>query len=447
MLNDNTLAGTLITADRSLFLRLVDAAEMRPLRRLLCVVLVAHLLVALLSHRGIIRDDAESYVVLGRNLAAGHGFVFTPGGNPTAWRAPVYPAFLAVLFRLTGNSLDAARCAQAFLWVLTAFLTYRLARRTLPANAALFAAGLAGLSPELLGMTGLLWSESLFLPLFLGSLTALLHLNDRAQHDTDFDPLPCVGVGLLFGVAILTRSTALILIPAVWIVSLTRHRSARTVAQAALVTFLALCVVDAWTIRNIRTLGKVIPVESNTGYNLYVGNRPDTPVPFAWKRAETLPGDTLYHCLTEGISETAQNSNLTRVAVAEIKSHPFALLKRGVGKAFDFWLPDFFIATSLRAGAFGAIYRSLWLPVLVGTVGVFFVVMFGAVRGAWRTRSSWETRFFLLILALYTLPHTLVYGASRYHLPLLPLVFVLALHGAGRRWISLRQGANCRARE
>ena len=149
------------------------------LRRVLLAVLCLQLIVALLSWRGLIKDDAESYVVIGRNLAQGNGFVFAAGRTPTAWRAPGYPSFLAGIFWLTGGSLIAARIVQAFLWTLTAFITYALGKRFMRPEAALIAAGLAGLYPELLGMSGLLWSESVFVPLFLGAIYAIFCNADR----------------------------------------------------------------------------------------------------------------------------------------------------------------------------------------------------------------------------------------------------------------------------
>ncbi len=401
------------------------------LRRVLLVVLCLHLVVALLSWRGIIRDDAESYVVIGRNLAQGNGFVFAPERTPTAWRAPGYPMFLAGVFWLTGGSLIAARIAQAFLWTLTALLTYALGRRFMRPEAALIAAGMAGLYPELLGMSGLLWSESVFVPLFLGAIYALFCNADKPQIKLS------LLTGLLIGLAILTRSTALILLPVVWFAALTRSKTGAGYANAALASLVAIGIMGCWTARNFAVLGKPILVESNTGYNLYVGNQPDTPVPFAWRRGEKLPEDKQYQGLIANKNEAEQYTALTQFAVAGIKSHPLLELKLAAGKTFDFWLPDFFIALNVKAGAFGTLYRKIWPLVALITIPCYFVVMFAAVRRGWQIRHLWGVRAIALILALYTLPHLLVYGASRYHLPLLPLIFLLAAPEL-QRWFTRR---------
>ena len=241
--------------------------------------------------------------------------------------------------------------------------------------------------------------------------------------------------GLLIGFAILTRSTALILLPVVWFAALTRGKSGASYANAALATLAAVGIMGCWTARNFAVLGRPILVESNTGYNLYVGNRPDTPVPFAWRRADKLPDDPLYQSLIANKNEAEQYAALTQFSVAEIKSHPLRTMKLAAGKAFDFWLPDFFIALNVKAGAFGPMYAKAWPLVALVTIPAYFVVMTAAIRRGWQIRHLWGARAIALILALYTLPHLLVYGASRYHLPLLPLIFLLAAPEL-QRWFS-----------
>ena len=333
---------------------------------------------------------------------------------------PVIPFCWALSSGLTGDFLTAVRIVQAFLWTLTAYLTYLIARRTLQPETALIAAGLAGLYPEIAGMSGILWSESLFVPLFLGAVYTLFQNRDKPGWRLS------VLCGVLIGSSILTRSTALVLIPLVWYVAWSGAKAKWNYARAALISFLALGLMGAWTARNYAEFHTLIPVESNTGYNLYVGSRPDTPIPFAWRRAEKLPTDPLYLSLTEGKGEIERYTLLTHVSTAEMKAHPLRMLLLAFGKAFDFWLPDFFVSLNVKSGAFGLAYRKLWLPVLALTLSVSCVVFAAALRGIRHTRRAWETRAIVVLCALYTLPHMLVYGASRYHLPLLPLLFILA---------------------
>lgn len=412
------------------------APASRAVWMLLGVVLAAHLTVAWVSHDGVIQDDAEGYVLLGRNLAAGHGYVFEPGRLPTSWRAPGYPFFLAVLFWLTDGSLAAARVASALLWTVTALLTYLLARRLTGQSSALFAAALAGLSPELVGLTGLLWSETLFTCLFLAAVWAM------ARWRTDRPSWwAAAAIGGLIGAAALTRSTAVILVPVLWFCAITsqvpatRRARAGLLAKAGLATTLGMVVVGAWSMRNFNEHGHFILVESNVGFNLYLGHSHDTPMPFAWRKASRLDQDRVYLEIVGDASHESRNRELARAAIEQMREDPLRAFLLAKSKAFDFWLPDFFIARNIRSGSFGRAYSDAWLPVLAVTVSLYVVIVGTALAYAWRNRRQWSVWFLVLVLALYTAPHMLVFGVSRHHLPLMPLLMMLAapwLHEACR---------------
>jgi 4-amino-4-deoxy-L-arabinose transferase-like glycosyltransferase len=401
----------------------LSRSEWRRLILLLAGVLCAHLLVAWMSRGGAIRDDAVSYVLLARNLVEGHGFVFEPGQAPTSWRAPGYVAYLSGIFWLTGGSVQAARFGHAFLWVLMTLCVFLLARKTVGPRAAFWAAGLAGFYPEFLGFSGLIWSENLFLCLFAATLYGFSFVGERRSW------LLYAGVGVLFGCAILTRSTTLALFPALWYLAALRGRKPEAFTQAALVTVVALAVMGSWTYRNWTVHHKFIPVESNLGFNLYVGYHPDTPIPFSWRKLDTVRQEPRFQELDSGKTEAESLAALKKAAKEQIRAQPSRAVGLMIGKTFDFWLPDFFIARNVHSGAFGSAYRPFWIPVLAVTVlaslciyllALLFYVKKGGVRSA-----DWYPRVFLLILILYTLPHTLVYGASRYRLPLMLLLILL----------------------
>lgn len=400
---------------------------------LLGVILLVHLGVAWASRDGVIRDDADSYVRLGQNLAAGHGYVFEPGRSPTSWRAPGYPVLLAVVFWLTGGSLTAARVVSAFIWTLTALIAYALGRRLVGERAALLAAALVGVSPELVGLTGLLWSETLFTCLFLAGIWAIV----RWRTDTP-SWLTAAAVGTLVGAAVLTRSTAVILFPVLWFSALTSPAPRARFGQTILATVLGLAVLGSWTARNYQEHGRFVLVESNVGYNLYLGNSPDTPIPFAWRKAALLDADERYQQIVRGHSTEGQSARLARAALEHVMENPLRTAVLAIGKTFDFWLPDFFIARNVRAGSFGLSYVDAWVPVFVVTVSAYLMIMWMAFRHAWANPRRWSTWFVGFVLMLYTAPHMLVYGASRYHLPLMPLVIILAAPELLRAYQHLR---------
>lgn len=119
------------------------------------VALVVRLVPVLLAFNlGIRLDDMFQYDMLARSLAEGKGYRwytqpdldllkpyiafdfskgnYDPQGMPTSFRAPLYPLFLAAVYKLSGLGFQrflAARLAQAVLGALLAPLTYLVAMR------------------------------------------------------------------------------------------------------------------------------------------------------------------------------------------------------------------------------------------------------------------------------------------------------------------------------
>ncbi len=73
--------------------------------------------------------DAAHDVVIARNLAEGNGFVNEPG-QPTAYRYPLHPFVLSLVFRVIGERYVAVCLLQALMGALvcsgTAWLGYRI---------------------------------------------------------------------------------------------------------------------------------------------------------------------------------------------------------------------------------------------------------------------------------------------------------------------------------
>ena len=63
--------------------------------------------------------DEQHYVALARNILDGHGFASAPG-QPTSIRPPLYPALVAAIFAVAGESnYQAVRLVQFVLALLT----------------------------------------------------------------------------------------------------------------------------------------------------------------------------------------------------------------------------------------------------------------------------------------------------------------------------------------
>ncbi len=193
-------------------------------------------------------SDQNGYLMLGRALAQTGRFTrfaASPSYVPEAIRTPVYPAFVAAIDRVFGESHAAIAWAQAVLFTCVCLLVYRIAREITTDRTAL-AAGLAtALYPPLPYYGALVLTE--MLTTFL--ITAGIAVWIRALHRHTIGGY--IGSGALFAASALTRPTfqllPLFLIAPPLVMAADRRRSWRG-CVAMILTFAAL--VAPWMAYN-----------------------------------------------------------------------------------------------------------------------------------------------------------------------------------------------------
>lgn len=405
------------------------------LLRLAPVVLAANLPIGL--------DDMFQYDMLARGLAAGEGYRwyaeddlhlveryiaidfisddYDPRGVLTSFRAPAYPAFLAVVYRISGleGRLLAARLVQAALMAIIAPLTYFLARRTFPDEERIgrFAAGVIAFYPFLLVYPLGLLTENLFLPLFLGSVLALLRAGETRK-TRDF-----LLAGLLLGLAVLTRSVALAVAAAavLWVWLATRDRKG-----ALLLVVCVTAVTAPWIARNSLLHGELTMIETSLGYNLHMGYYPDGSGTFRFESGlELLPylddaeRDRIGSEMALGFIQ-ADPGRVPELAVRKL-GHFFALEHRPLVYFYSNGLLGYLPPWTLGL-AFGLLTLPFALLALLTAVGLAF--------SPWRK----ETALMGLVFGAYLAPHAIIMAEPRLHLAVLPILAVWA----GYAWVRRR---------
>src|SRR5262249_43814560 len=130
------------------------------------------------------------------------------------------------------------------------------------------ATGIAGtLLPSLVLFSSDVQSESLFVPLLLGSAAMLLHAADRRSTPLAF------GAGTLLAAAALTRPSALALAPLLLGPLGGRRcgpRARGRLAAASVVGF--VLALAPWTIRNALHFGELLPISDGIGATFFDGN-------------------------------------------------------------------------------------------------------------------------------------------------------------------------------
>lgn len=389
--------------------------------------------------------DEQHYHALAQNVAHGHGFAFEPG-KPTSIRPPLYPAFVALVWKVVGSeSLQAVRAVQILLALATVVVVYAIGLRLFERRVALLAAAGLCFYPSLVLYDYLLLTEVLFT--FLLTLTVLAYVS-LLQHER---PRAALATGVALGLAALARSILwpfpLLLCPLTAVVI--GGSVPRRLATAALVGLGFAAVVGPWAARNTRLQGTFTVVDTMGGLNLYMGNYEHTPEDRPWD-AISLTGEKSWaHELhrehppaaSPPLTEGQKEQWAKRKAAAFMREHKAVTLRRAALKLAHFWGLERELVAGIQRGMYplpraaaiatiGAIGLSYPAVVLLACLGVFLA-----------PPSDRRAHLFLILVCVHICAlHTIVFGHSRYHLPLVPILLLYAAAAVhGRSWARLRE--------
>jgi len=368
---------------------------------------------------GVASLDASTYHHIACNLLAGAGFS-EDGTHPSLFVAPLYPFFMAAVYGLAGVHPVVVELLQCLFGTATALVVWQLTRSYGGRLPALIALVLTLFIPELFVLTTYMYTETIFILLFVLSIWLALRALRR--------PVPgrLALAGLAGGLATLTRGVTMLL-PLLFFAALLLHREGLAALRQALLfaLFFALPILP-WTFRNYQTFHAVVPVAVGSGDVLWTGNY--LPLDGKYSYDKTM---AIMDSMTAGLNQVERDRRLTRAALDNIKAAPLASAGLMVRKFFRFWLWVYEGApTGMQRQGGGLVQVVLavsYYPVLL---------LFGV--GLWLTRSRWREFFFIyLLLAYYVAAHVALLVVPRYRFPILPLMIFfasLALAEAWGRW-------------
>ncbi len=339
---------------------------------------------------------------------------------PDAFWPPIYPVFLAAVYAVAGVNLFAVRLIQAGLGALSVALTFVLARRILSARTSLVAAAVVAVYPALVLLPVLVLSENVFVPLVLLGLW----LGQRRERHAPFL------AGIALATATLTRSVGWAAIAGV-AVSLMADRQERRQITRSLALLAAGCAVVMlpWAARNAALYGRpVVVLDTASGYNFLLGNNPratgrleldEVPVVIetSWGHART---DIERHEIGYDAGAAFIVQNPVRFAGLAVRKSQFLLGLEGREWA---WLysEKYFGPRAAATVKFWGIALLVSFPVLA-LAALIGLAAPGPLRGG-----AGVAIVSSLVAAL--LLHVVSFGESRYHVPWVPLLAIVAARG------------------
>lgn len=346
------------------------------------------------------------------------------------WQPPLYVYWLSLVYRSVSRDILVVRLLQGGFGVAAVLLTFLAARlagvTTRPAFAG--AAAVACYGPLLFFTTQLL-PTGMAVALNTGVLCCWLLLARK--------PSWTVGLltGMLTGLAALTVSNILVVVPFMlgWIGWQARRTSVRTGwlrTAAALVGGLLLSVAPV-TIRNYTVSGQFVPISTNAGINLYIGNNADTDRTITirpgidWTRLTAQP-------YRNGARNDVEAQRFFFRRVSEFaKDKPLAFAQSTVLKTVQL-TNSREIPRNVDLYAFRPYSRVLSLLVWrIGSLCFPFGILAPLVLAGMLTvvRGNAAQRMIAVYAMVYSCSVILFFPSSRYAAPVVPALIVMAVGG------------------
>lgn len=360
-------------------------------------------------------------------LLAGRGFVYiSHGGVPHhSFYQPMYPWVAAAMYWLGGGSLLPLMLLQIVAGSLTAVIIARSGARLFSPAAGLAAGSLVALHPGLV-----VYSATKAHELAFDALAFSLVFWQWTRLSRDLTLRNAVWLGMLTGLSLLERPTALVFLPvgAAWLwwrlPTVDRAAVVRAVATA---TVIAAVVITPWTIRNFRVYDRLVFIRASDWEMFWRGNNPNASgsslTPTGQAIVATLsPRDSAeFGRLTD---ENAQTEWFRRRAFAYIREHPGWFVERTLRKWFYFWWASpqtgYAYPPAWRYG-----YQTYYAAILAAAlIGVWWVRRFGSRQAR---DAAWLLAGMFLALSLL---QSLYYVDGRHRWGIEPMLLLFAGTGA-----------------
>jgi len=356
-----------------------------------------------------------------RAIASGEGFsspLRDVNSGPTAWFTPIYPYFVAGIFKIWGIYTNTSRFIIATTNCLFAALTilpiYGIAKRTFGEGVAIGASWIWVILPTAIHFPIIwIWDTTLTALFFMLIFWATLAL--RGVRDL----LPWAGYGALWVTGGLINPSILSLFPffLVWLLWSGRKESGLWVKHAAAVLLLFTIGLVPWTVRNYRTFGKIIVLRSNFGLELWLGNNPNV---IDMLSQMSHPNDNPEEAAKfTRMGEIAYMADKQHEALAFMRTHPAATLNNTFHRFVDIWLAqtDSLVDIWVSASLYGKTLLTFTCMLsLLGLLGVLY---------AHRSRNP-DAAPFGMVLLIFPMVFYLTHSSPRYRFPMDPIIVVLA---------------------
>jgi 4-amino-4-deoxy-L-arabinose transferase-like glycosyltransferase len=383
--------------------------------------------------------DPGWYYAVASNLAAGHGFTVSitgnewaagPGGNPTTLWPPGWPLSLGGIFAVFGTGLTAAKLLNVIAGVITVYLAYRIGELSFGRRIGLVGAAILAFYPNHIFWSSTLYADVYFTMWFCLAIFLLLRMKDWLGRGA---LVGWIALGVVTGVASLTRGQGLMLplfALALWAMLFGWRRA---LGRTLVVCGAAAVVILPWTVRNAATFDALIPVSVNDGFNLYIGHNADATGRFVLpEKLWSMKPELSY---TD--REAMFGSEGRKLALEYAAGHPLREIELSAKKVYYQVIPD---SDSIDWANYGTSVAPAGVRDALAWLsdGYYWALLLLGVTGFVSFRRLTMVRWIAIVVVAWVAFHIVFFSEPRFHIPVLPLVALLAALGIDgvRRWVA-----------
>jgi 4-amino-4-deoxy-L-arabinose transferase-like glycosyltransferase len=334
-------------------------------------------------------------------------------------REPLYPLWLSGILAMTGSLSPAMLCLfQTPLCVLSCWLLYRLGARMFDVRTGKLASYMYALHPVSFWYTTRFASEIVAVPVILLCLLSI------ERFLTEFTRRRALWAGWSLGIAALTKSASVVLLPLVLLFTIFRSRQKiRSSICAAILICSFSSIHSLWLLRNYAISGEIVPFTTMNGVIFFVGNRIVEAFDPRKQTAGNEPerwADALYQSVEADIAtkrpgislprlEAETDKQLRAMARHFVLTNPWFIVRKAFSGLLFIWFLSDSTAKSWGWGAFQ-------FPLLaLATIGVY-------------RRRSWtpSMQLCLIFAIVFVLAYAIVSPYARYALTIAPIAMLFA---------------------